>query len=155
MNMLSYLPGISLTLTVAFMVGLLTRLVLEGANFKIAMISTTRFLFMPLAIISVINDIHSRRRRILFDAKKSGEFDDKTLVYMEFVFDSKKELAWVFLKVILKMYRPLMDLYIKTSIKYEQERAKKSKKKKKKDEKKFYEIFLNESDVSNQLFHRR
>lgn len=163
MNIINYLPGMLGFIVAAFIIGLIVRVASEGANLKTALLTPLRFLIIPIAIAIVIYGLHKGKRELIFHAKQSDELTDDSIASLERILKSKRSLIWLMLKFCVAMYRPLLDAFIRASVKFEHKKAedkarqslklRKYQKRPKEDEEKFFPYFLRDSDVKQHLFH--
>ena len=157
MIIIENLPGIIVIMIVAYVFGMMSRLKIEGASYKGALLAVIRSLALPLLVVSLVNQLHDHRRRIIFDLRKESlEEHEPYIKRFEYILESKKRLSWFFIKSATKMSRAIMDSYIRASVEYEaqKEKHKVSKKKKNKSKKdNFFDHFMTGSDVEGHLFH--
>lgn len=154
MNIVRYLPEIFAAVVIALILGLVARLLLEGASVKNAFISTCRIIFLPLAVVAVVNAIYTQRRKIIFDLKSSSKDDEQFNKKIEYALESRTKLFLFIASIAMKVPRAIVDVYIKASVKYEQKQDFKTKSRRKKDkQERFYDYFLDDIDVKGHLFH--
>lgn len=150
MNIINYLPEILLAMFLTFNAAFFVRLIIEGADAKIAFLSLFRFYFLPIVVLLIVSSAYKNRRNILYKFKKDVKPPDEALKKMESILNSQIKMSVLFIRMGIHLYRNIIDVFIKSSISYEKQKIIKKKNKK---NKKFFEYFLQDVNYEEHLFH--
>ncbi|MCI1776593.1 MULTISPECIES: hypothetical protein [Paenibacillus] len=150
MYIFSLLPSIIFVMFLALIAGFFLRFLSEGASFKVAVLSIFRFAFLPIAFILLISEIYKKKRRLIYEVKKTEE-NEEFVAKLEELLNSKWKLTLFLITAVLRFPRILLDSYIKSSIAYENKKTAKIKVKK---EDAFYDFFLKDFDITKLIIHR-
>ncbi|ELK41253.1 hypothetical protein D478_14810 [Brevibacillus agri BAB-2500] len=149
---LDFMVKLLIAMFVFLNIGFLIKFHYSGASIVVAFKSLFRLYTIPLILIYISDYVVKNKRKIIYDMKSEKEYSEKKVRRMEFLLSSRTVFLMCFVLVTVLDFRSVVDHYVRISIEYEKEKARRKKFNTQKNSPKFWDHIIRKIDIERHIF---